>query len=82
MDLCCVCSLLRLSLSLSLSRSPPLCSCGPLADLEDDDSGPVEQVAIEDMDGPARPQTKVNVEDFDLLKVLGKGSFGKVMQVM
>ncbi|KAH7481766.1 hypothetical protein PRIC1_014864 [Phytophthora ramorum] len=51
------------------------------SDLEDDDSGPVEQVAIEDMDGPARPQTKVNVEDFDLLKVLGKGSFGKVMMV-
>ncbi|UIZ26574.1 hypothetical protein KXD40_002359 [Peronospora effusa] len=51
------------------------------SDLEDDDSGPIEQVTIEDMDGPARPQTKVNVEDFDLLKVLGKGSFGKVMMV-
>ncbi|CAH0481336.1 unnamed protein product [Peronospora belbahrii] len=28
------------------------------SDLEEDDSGPIEQVPIEDMDGPARPQTK------------------------
>eukprot|EP00753_Platysulcus_tardus_P003418 PLAT12454.1.p1 GENE.PLAT12454.1~~PLAT12454.1.p1 ORF type:complete len:511 (-),score=280.29 PLAT12454.1:68-1600(-) len=30
---------------------------------------------------PAEPAKKVSIEDFDLLKVLGRGSFGKVMLV-
>lgn len=47
----------------------------------EDDSGPAEQVSIQDLGGPDRPMSKVTVEDFDLLKVLGKGSFGKVMMV-
>ncbi|TYZ61506.1 hypothetical protein PybrP1_006830 [[Pythium] brassicae (nom. inval.)] len=47
----------------------------------EDDSGPAEQIAVQDINGPDRPMTKVTVEDFDLLKVLGKGSFGKVMMV-
>lgn len=51
-----------------------------VADVEDD-SGPLEQMQIQDIGGSDRPMTKVSVEDFDLLKVLGKGSFGKVMMV-
>lgn len=51
-----------------------------VADVEDD-SGPLEQMQIHDIGGSDRPMQKVSVEDFDLLKVLGKGSFGKVMMV-
>lgn len=47
----------------------------------EDDSGPAEQMSIQEIGGADRPMTKVTIEDFDLLKVLGKGSFGKVMMV-
>jgi serine/threonine protein kinase len=36
-------------------------------------------VASENFDG--KPVSKIGLEDFDLLKVIGKGSFGKVIQV-
>ncbi|EQC35786.1 AGC protein kinase [Saprolegnia diclina VS20] len=48
----------------------------------EDNSGPTEAMIIKDMDGSTTSvPTKVTIEEFDLLKVLGKGSFGKVMMV-
>lgn len=59
---------------------PPVIKLRALA--EDDTSGPSEPVSIQNLDGSSQSgSNKVSIEDFDLLKVLGKGSFGKVMMV-
>ena len=51
------------------SKAPPLTSNN---DEEDEDGEPENLL---------RPQTKISISDFELVKVIGRGSFGKVYLV-
>ena len=42
-------------------------------DGDDDDEGETQNLL--------KPQTKINIKDFELVKVIGRGSFGKVYMV-
>ena len=51
------------------SKAPPLTSNND----EEDEDGETENLL--------RPQTKISISDFELVKVIGRGSFGKVYLV-
>jgi len=63
----------------------------PKSDDEEEEEGEIEEEGMvfckeeaereEKVQQEKRPPVKVTAEDFQLLKVIGKGSFGKVMQV-